>query len=74
MSVGSVTTEVLEPLVGRILADTYVRATATSLGKSVDQLGREDLPLIEERVRGLLAPVASSAVIESSLTKIRGAA
>ncbi len=74
MSVGSVTTEVLEPLVGRILADTYIRATASSIGKSVDQLGPEDLPVIEERVRGLLAPVATSAVIDSALTRIRGAA
>lgn len=58
------TVAALEPFVGRMAADTCVRATALSLGKTADGLDVSDLPVIAQSIRRLLAPVASFATIE----------
>jgi hypothetical protein len=49
---------VLEPYVGQTVADTCVRATALSLGKTSDSIGLEDFSPLEASVRRLLAPIA----------------
>lgn len=60
----------LEPYVGRIIAQTSVRGTASALGKAPEQLSDEDLPAIEESVRWLLAPVAPTAAIDAVVEQI----
>lgn len=60
----------LEPYVGRIIAQTSVRGTASSLGKALEQLSDDDLPAIEESVRWLLAPVAPTAAIDAVIDRI----
>jgi hypothetical protein len=60
----------LTPYVGPTVADTCVRATALSLGKTTEDLEVSDLPSLEANVRRLLGPVAPSAVIDQLLTDI----
>jgi len=60
----------LEPYVGRIIAQTSIRGTAATLGKSADELTAEDMDAIEDSVRWLLAPVAPTATIESVIDSI----
>lgn len=64
--------DILEPYVGRMVADTCVRATALSMGKSADELGADDVGALETNVKRLLGPVAPHATIEVILTKIEG--
>ncbi|MHB1340527.1 MAG: hypothetical protein ACYC77_05770 [Coriobacteriia bacterium] len=64
--------DILEPYVGRMVADTCVRATALSMGKSADELVAADVPALESNVRRLLGPVAPRATIEAILTQIEG--
>ena len=66
-----VTVGVLEPFVGRTVADTCVRATALSCGKLTDELVAEDLPAVEASVRRLLGPIASSSAIDEIVQEIR---
>lgn len=64
----------LSPYVGDTVADTCVRATALSLGKTRDDLTPADLPTLETNVRRLLGPIAPSTVIDQLLADIeRGA-
>jgi hypothetical protein len=63
---------VLTPYVGSTVADTCVRATALSLGKTSDELGPEDLPALEENVRELLGPIAPAKKIDALIAEIRG--
>ena len=63
---------VLTPYVGRTVADTCVRATALSLGKTSDALGPEDLPALEENVRKLLGPIAPAKKVDALIAEIRG--
>lgn len=56
--------DALAPYVGDMVADTCVRATALSIGKTSDTLDRSDLPALEGNVRRLLAPVAPPNVID----------
>jgi hypothetical protein len=63
---------VLSPYVGRTVADTCVRATALSLGKTSDSLGPEDLPTLEENVRKLLGPIAPTKKVDALIADIRG--
>lgn len=65
---------ILEPYVGRMVADTCVRATALSMGKSADELVSEDVPTLESNVRRLLGPVAPHATIDAILLQIEGGA
>jgi hypothetical protein len=67
MGVGQLVRGALEPYVGSMVADTCVRATTLSLGKTVDDLGDSDLPRLEDNIRRLLAPVAPMAVIEDTI-------
>lgn len=73
MSLASTVTGILEPFVGPTVADTCVRATALSLGKTSDSLDRADLPRLEESVRKLLRPIAPAATIESLISEIKRA-
>jgi len=67
--------QTLAPYVGEMVADTCVRATALSLGKTTDDLGRDDLDALSANVRRLLAPVAPRDAIEGLLAEIeRGVA
>ena len=43
-------TKMLEPYVGRTVADTCIRATAIALGKTRDELAKTDLPRLEENI------------------------
>jgi len=71
-SLGEVVRDVLEPYVGRVVADTCVRATALSLGKTSDSLGADDLPAVESNVRRLLSPIAPSSTVDALLGQIAG--
>lgn len=66
--------EVLEPYVGRMVADTCVRATTLSLGKSADDLVTDDVSALEADVRRLLGPVAPHATIDNIMVLIEGSA
>lgn len=75
MKLAEVVTLALEPYVGRMVADTCVRATALSIGKTADTLSNEDLPSLEDRVSRLLQPVAPRATIDAVIQQIeKGAA
>ena len=63
--------QVLEPFVGRIVADTCVRASALAAGVTSDTLGPEHMPSLEGSVRRLLTPVAPQATIDQLLSGIR---
>lgn len=62
---------VLEPWVGGMVADTCVRATALSLGKSSDALGVGDIEALGASIRRLLAPIAPLATIDALLAELR---
>lgn len=64
-------TTILVPYVGKAIADTCVRATALSLGKTSDQLERVDLPSLEENIRRQLSPVAPMATIDNIIRQIQ---
>lgn len=72
VSIAEVVTGVLEPYVGRVVADTCVRATALSVGKTADALCAEDLASIEANVRRLLMPIASSSTVDGLIATIEG--
>jgi hypothetical protein len=61
----------LEPLVGRIAADTCVRATAIAVGKSSDALAQSDVPVLEQNIRRLLGPIAPSAAIDAVIDDLK---
>ena len=61
---------VLGPYVGQTVADTCVRATALSLGKTTDDLEAADLPQLEANIRRLLGPVAPATVIDTLVADI----
>lgn len=63
----------LESFVGPMAASTCVRATALSLGKTSDELGRADWPDLQSSIRRLLGPVATESVIDKILHQIEGA-
>ena len=63
---------ILEPFVGHMVADTCVRATALSLGKSTDELAEEDVGSLRSNVRRLLSPIAPQDTISAIITQIEG--
>ena len=63
--------DVLSPYIGDTVADTCVRATALSLGKTADEITAEDMPALETSVRRLLGPVAPSNVVEELIEQIK---
>lgn len=74
MSLTAAVKAALEPWVGPVVADTCVRASALSLGKTADELEAADIPALIGRVRQLLAPVAPGAAIEEVVAEIERAA
>jgi len=70
---GEVAIAALEPLVGPTVASTSVRASALSIGKVASELDESDLPMLENNIRRVLAPIAPVAVIDAVLAQIRGA-
>ena len=65
-------TSTLEHYVGRMAADTCLRATAISLGKTTDDLDRADLPTLDASIRRLLEPVAPRAAIDRIIDEFNG--
>lgn len=61
----------LGPYVGATAADTCVRATAISVGKTAADLGPADLPALEANLRRLLMPVAPQSVVDSIVVSLR---
>lgn len=72
VSLGSDAAEILEPFIGHTAADTCVRATALSLGKTYDTLSSEDVPALSSNVRRLLSPIAPAATVTAILAEIEG--
>jgi len=62
----------LEPWVGRIVADTCVRATALASGKAVADLGVEDIPMLSANVQRLLGPIAPVSAVDSIVAGLEG--
>jgi hypothetical protein len=60
--------------VGATIADTCVRATALSLGKTFETLSDEDMPAVEDRARRLLEPLLPQGTIDRVVGDIRGGA
>lgn len=60
----------LAPYVGQTVADTCVRATALSLGKTSDDLSPADLAPLASNVRRLLGPIAPATTIAAILQDI----
>jgi hypothetical protein len=56
--------EALTPYVGSTAADTCIRATALSLGKTSSDLSSEDVPALSRQLRDLLGPVAPPGTID----------
>ncbi len=63
---------VLSPYVGPTLADTFVRGTAVSLGKTFESLTVEDATALEARARRTLRSLLPPDAIERVITDIRG--
>lgn len=70
MGISQAVKSALEPWVGPMVADTCVRATALSLGKTSEDLDSSDLSALEARIRQLLGPVAPRAAIDDALASI----
>ncbi len=63
--------EVLSPFVGKMVADTCIRATAVKLGKTADTLGPADIDALSENVRRLLTPIAPASGVEAVVSRLR---
>jgi len=63
----------LEPWVGRVAADTCVRATALSAGKDIDEFGDAEINSLCCNVRRLLTPIAPHAAVENVIAQIQAA-
>lgn len=70
-NVANAVRQALEPYVGSMTADTCVRATAISLGKTADDLVDSDLDALDARIRGLLEPIAPTATVDEVLSRVR---
>ena len=62
---------VLEPYVGGTAADTCVRATALSVGKSFDTLDGSDTEALRASVRRMLSPIVPNSTLEQILGEMR---
>lgn len=65
---------VLSPYIGRVAADTCVRGTAVSIGKTFDTLTGDDGDELERRVRSVLLPLLPPETIARLIADIRGGA
>lgn len=63
---------VLSPYIGRVAADTCVRGTAVSIGKTFDTLTGDDGDELERRVRSVLMPLLPPETIARLIADIRG--
>ena len=70
-SVREVVTAVLEPYVGGTVADTCIRATALSLGKTADELGGQDLEAVSASVQRLLSPIAPAQTVAALVARVK---
>lgn len=61
---------VLEPYIGRLVADTVVRATALSLGKPMEELSVSDLPALSRNIRRVLEPLTAHATVDQIIGDI----
>lgn len=61
---------VLEPHVGRPLAETAVRTTAISLGKTSEELTADDLPALLQQTSYIMSGVATQACIDVAIKQI----
>lgn len=66
--------QALTPYIGRVAADTTVRGTAVSIGKTFDSLNNDDAAAVEHRVRLVLAPLLPPDTIARLIADIRGGA
>ncbi|MDY0340062.1 MAG: sigma-70 family RNA polymerase sigma factor [Coriobacteriia bacterium] len=62
----------LTPYIGRMAADTCVRGTAVSIGKTLDTLAVEDMDALAYRINAVLCPLLPSDTIERLIGDIRG--
>lgn len=62
----------LTPYIGRMAADTCVRGTAVSIGKTFDTLTTDDADALAQRIRAVLAPLLPPDTIERLINQIRG--
>lgn len=74
MDMAATVKDVLTPYVGPMVADTCVRATAISIGKTADTLDSSDLAPLENSVRKLLLPIAPAATIDALIAQIERSA
>lgn len=70
MSYAECVRDILVPYVGILSADTCIRATALTIGKSFDTLEREDLPSIENSARRMLGSIVPSATLTSIIHEL----
>ena len=64
--------QALAPYIGRMAADTCVRGTAVSIGKTFDTLTTDDADALAQRIRAVLAPLLPPDTIERLINQIRG--
>jgi len=60
----------LEPWIGRVAADTCVRATALAAGKDISEFESADVAALSGNVRRLLSPVAPSSAVDGVIAQI----
>lgn len=63
--------EILEPFLGRVAADTCVRASALALGTTSDSLGAEHMPAVIDRIVRVLSPIAPRTTIDAVVGDIK---
>jgi hypothetical protein len=61
-------------MIGMSLAEMTIRTTAISLGKTSEQLTRDDAGALIERAQVMMAGVATRAYIEAACDEIRAIA
>ncbi len=62
---------VLEPYVGRVAADTCIRASALSVGKDPGTLDASDCEVLASSVRRMLGPMMTNTAMLTLLREIR---
>lgn len=63
--------ETLRPIIGTVLATVSVDVEAKRLGKTPDDLGRDDLPALSDNLRNALLLVVGKDLAEAAATKVR---
>ncbi len=74
MTVYEAAMSVLAPLVGKPATEICVRSSAMQIGKSAEQLGTDDLEVLEANIRRSLSAFASNALLDTAVGQIRGLA